>query len=278
MLLQATSMRLPLVVILKYVDMLSCIQHAITIIYFPFFFSLACIFADQVVWQSGFIRIHSLIHAIFTSQFSLPLLPHMTHSSSPCPSRPSPQYLLVSQASPNPFRSADCADSESDRRCGTEWGWLARLSICQLSHHQFKFVAKALDSALVYLQWPLANPVLKTEVCRSPGSGSLQLNSFASEGECLFPQQMYTSHNTCKVYPILIDASMIMVASSVWVLTTPKAFWRVDISLSPSLVSRGRLESLARETTPPCLLSLLSLPLFLASHSPSSLNLNQMDY
>jgi len=40
---------------------------------------------------------------------------------------------------------------------------------------QFKFVAKALNSALVNLQWPLANPVLNTKVCRSPGSSSLQL-------------------------------------------------------------------------------------------------------
>ena len=41
---------------------------------------------------------------------------------------------VVSRASPIPLRSTDRfqylpprADTESDRRCGTEWGWLARL-------------------------------------------------------------------------------------------------------------------------------------------------------
>ena len=63
--------------------------------------------------------------------------------------------------------------------------------------------------------------------------------------------------------PVYIDANIIMVAISVWALITPYAYWRVDVSLPPPLVSRVRLESLARETTPPCLPSFLSLLLFL---------------
>jgi len=52
---------------------------------------------------------------------------------------------LVSPASPIPFRSTDqytCigtrTDTESDQRCRTEWGWLARLiqnsPVCMLKH------------------------------------------------------------------------------------------------------------------------------------------------
>jgi len=36
---------------------------------------------------------------------------------------------------------------------------------------------EALDTALGYLLWPLANPVLKPEVCRNPGLSSSNLNS-----------------------------------------------------------------------------------------------------
>jgi len=44
-------------------------------------------------------------------------------------------------------------------------------------HTPIQIVAKptealAMDTALVYLQWSLAIPVQKPEVCRSPGSGN----------------------------------------------------------------------------------------------------------
>jgi len=35
--------------------------------------------------------------------------------------------VLVSQASPIQY---PCAVTESDRRCGTEWGWPTRLVLC----------------------------------------------------------------------------------------------------------------------------------------------------
>jgi len=69
-----------------------------------------------------------------------------------------------------------------------------------------------------------------------------------------------------------------MVAISV-ILTTSKAYRRVDLSLPLPLVSRGRLSRVwpARLLLPAFLL-LLSLPLFLPIIHPTSLTFNQMGY
>ena len=134
--------------------------HSICNNYIYPFFILACIFADQVIWQSGFT--HALVHVIFTSKFSLPpppthhsLLLHHLHIQGGClhsicqlPYLVPILLLLKGNEKVMEAPSAPCI-----------------------------FLAKPLDIVLiyVYLQWPLANPVLKTKVCRSPASSQLNL-------------------------------------------------------------------------------------------------------
>ena len=68
-----------------------------------------------------------------------------------------------------------------------------------------------------------------------------------------------------------------MVATSVWVLTTPKTYRRVGISLLPALVSRGRLSRTV--SCPRDYLSFFPRPRgpSLSPHSPTSLTFSQKD-
>ena len=137
-------------------------MHAITII----IFFLACIFADPGdPAVRGFYT--CFIHANFTS--------HTTSSSLPCPPTQDSLSLhhlpilgghlhSICQLS-NLFLGLLLLKSIMRKLDG---GIIS--TVFQDHHTPIEIVAtpiEALDTALVYLQWPLANPVLKPEVCRS---------------------------------------------------------------------------------------------------------------
>jgi len=119
-----------------------------------------------VIRQSGFT--HALIHANFTSHTtSSPLSVHMAFSLHH-PGMPSPSYLPTFSSLPQSSPSKQYNERLGGIISAVSLGLSHTNSNCSQTH-------RSLDTALVYLS--LANPVLKLEVGRNPGSSHLKLSS-----------------------------------------------------------------------------------------------------